>query len=403
MGLFMNNQWKGFFAGVVTTCLLIIGTSAVCRIFHFYPFGKDLSTSIAEKIDVVEDYIDNYYIGTVSKEDLRDGAVKGMVEALEDKYSIYYTDEEYKSVMASVNGSYSGIGATVIQEEKSGNIIIYEVSKGGAAEQAGLKKGDIIKSVDGKNVGGQKLDDVISLVRGEEGTKVVLEILRAKQSLRIEITRATIKNISIHSKMLKEKIGYIQISDFDDESPKQFETALNQLEKENMQGLIVDVRNNGGGSLTAVVSMLDRMLPKGTLLTVKEKNQKDEVYKSTDEKSFNKPCIVLINENSASASEVFAGAMQDRKAATLVGVTSYGKGVVQSIYSLENSCGGGLRLTTAKYYLPSNRCIHEVGLTPDIEVKYTGDKEKYKESTDNQLSTAIEEMEKKIEPLENKQ
>lgn len=403
MGLFMNNQWKGFFAGVVTTCLLIVGTSAVCRIFHFYPFGNELSMSIAEKIDVVEDYIDNYYIGTVSKEDLRDGAVKGMVEALEDKYSIYYTDEEYKSVMASVNGSYSGIGATVIQEEKSGNIIIYEVSEGGAAEKAGLKKGDRIKSVDGKNVGGQKLDDVISLVRGEEGTKVVLGVLRDKQSLTIEITRATIKNISIHSKMLKEKIGYIQISDFDDESPKQFETALNQLEKENMQGLIVDVRNNGGGSLTAVVNMLDRMLPKGTLLTVKEKNQKDEVYKSTDAKSFDKPCIVLINENSASASEVFAGAMQDRKAATLVGVTSYGKGVVQSIYSLENSCGGGLRLTTAKYYLPSNRCIHEVGLTPDIEVKYTGDKEKYKESTDNQLSTAVEEMEKKIEPLENKQ
>lgn len=399
----MKNQWKGFFAGVITACILIIGASTVCRIFHFYPFGNELSMTIAEKVNVVEDYIDNYYIGTVSKEDLRDGAVKGMVEALKDKYSIYYTDKEYESVMAGVSGSYSGIGTAVVQDEKSGDIIIYEVSEGGAAEKAGLKKGDIVQSVDGKSVKGQKLDDVISLVKGEEGTKVVLGVLRDKQSLTIEITRATIKNISIHSKMLKEKIGYVKISDFDDESPKQFETALNQLEKENMQGLIVDVRNNGGGSLTAVVSMLDRMLPKGTILTVKEKNQEDEVFKSTDEKHFDKPCVVLINENSASASEVFAGTLQDRKAATLIGVKSYGKGVVQSIYSLENSCGGGLRLTTAKYYLPSGRCIHEVGLTPDIEVAYTGKKEEYKESTDNQLSTAVEEIEKKIETLGNKQ
>ncbi len=392
----MNNQWKGFFAGVVTTCLVILGGSTLFRIFNFYPFGNQLSITIADKVDVIEDYIDDFYMGRISQEDLEEGAVKGMVEALNDRYSGYFTEEEFKTLMAGVSGSYSGIGATVTQEKKSGSIVIHKISEGGAAEKAGLKAGDIVKSVDGKSVAGKELDDVIKDVRGEEGTKVVLSILRDGKPLDIEITRATIKNISIHSKMLSGQTGYIQISDFDEESPKQFERAISDLEKEGMKGLIIDLRDNGGGSLTAVVSMLDRMLPEGVLLTVKEKNAEDEVHKSTNEKHFDKPCVILINGNSASASEVFAGAMQDRKAATLVGTKSFGKGIVQSIFSLQDSCGGGLKLTTAKYYLPSGRCIHEIGLTPDVKVEYTGNQEKYEESKDNQLSTAVEEVQKLI-------
>lgn len=390
IGEIMRNQWKGFFYGVAFTLLVLIGGVTICRIFQFHPFDHSVGTMIADKVNVLDKYIENHYWKEVDKKDLETGALKGMIAALDDRYSGYFTEEEYQSIMAGITGSYTGIGATVTQN-KSGEIVIYAVTEGSAAEKAGIMEKDIIKSVDGADVSGKSLDEVISVVKGKEGTKVTLGILRGGKAMDIEVVRAQIKNISIRYKMLGTDIGYIKISDFDDESPKQFRKAIDELDKKGQKGMIIDLRNNGGGSLTAVVDMLDRMLPAKTVLTVKEKNTEDEVYKSTDKEQFDKPCVVLINGDSASASEVFAGALQDHKAAALVGTKSFGKGIVQSIYSLKDfRDGGALKLTTARYYLPSGRCIHEVGLTPDVEVEYTGDKDNYEESKDNQLQKAVD-------------
>ena len=186
------------------------------------------------------------------------------------------------------------------------------------------------------------------------------------------------------------------MSGFDKATVKQFKDAITELEKKKERGLIIDLRNNGGGSLTATIEMLNRMLPKGNLITEKNKVNGDKLYTSTDEEHFDKPVIVLINEGSASASEVFAGCMQDRKAATLLGTKSFGKGIVQTVFSLEKSCGGGIKLTTGEYLLPSKRCIQGEGLTPDVEVKYTGSSNKLGAKDDNQLQKALEVMEEKM-------
>ncbi len=385
----MKKQWIGFLYGVATTIIVLLAGVMICRFFHFHPFDHSLSTAVSDKVGVLESYIDRYYLEDASSEDLEEGALKGMVAALGDKYSGYFTEEEYESVLSGITGSYIGIGVTVTKEE-NGDIRAYAVTEGSSADKAGVKKDDIIQSVDGKSVKGMDLTEMTALVKGEDGTKVTLGILRGEKNVQIEVVRNKIKNVSITNQILEGEIGYIKIADFDDESPKQFKTAIDKLDQAGQKGMIIDLRDNGGGSLTAVVDMLDMMLPKGTLLTVKEKNKEDEVYKSTDKSHFDKSCVILINGSSASASEVFAGAMQDRKAATLVGEKSFGKGIVQSIFSLKKVLGGGaIKLTTAKYYLPSGRCIHQVGLTPDKEVKYTGDTKSYKQSKDNQLQEAV--------------
>jgi carboxyl-terminal processing protease len=197
-------------------------------------------------------------------------------------------------------------------------------------------------------------------------------------------------------KKLESDIGYIRISTFDNETTAQFEQAIQVLEKKGQKGMIVDVRNNGGGSLSAVIDMLDDLLPKGELITERSRNKGDKTYESTDEKHFDKPMVVLINESSASASEVFAGTLQDRGAASLVGVKSFGKGIVQTIYSLQDSCGGGIKLTTGEYLLPSGRSIHEKGLTPDVETEYTGSTGEIGGSDDNQIQKAVEVLKAKL-------
>jgi carboxyl-terminal processing protease len=200
---------------------------------------------------------------------------------------------------------------------------------------------------------------------------------------------------SVNYKMLDDQMGYIQITEFDKETSEQFKNALTELEKQNQSGLIIDVRDNGGGSLDSCIEMLDRILPAGKLITEKSKSGEKE-YTSTDEEHFDKPMVVLINGNSASASEIFAGTLQDRGTATLLGETSYGKGIVQTIFSLEKTCGGGLKLTTGEYLLPSGRSIHEKGLTPDVETAYTGTSKVLGDEDDNQLEKAGEILKQKL-------
>lgn len=356
---------------------------------------SELGEDVAKRATTVEQYIDKYYWKEdVSDQKLSEYAAKGMVLALGDEYSTYLTEEEYKQMMEGVEGDYSGIGATVQIDQNTKKKTIVELIKGAPAEKAGLKIKDVIIEVDGVNVEQESLDEVIKRIRGENGKKSVLTISREENgktvTKKITVVCEQIINETITYKMLENSIGYIKISEFDNVTIEQFRTAMEKLEKQGLEKLILDVRNNGGGSLTAVVEMLDILLPKGTLLTEKSKVDGDRVYESDDKEVFDKPMVVMINGISASASEVFAGALQDRDAAELVGEKSYGKGIVQTIFSLEKSCGGGIKLTTGEYLLPSGRSIHKVGLTPDVEEKFTGDWENYVESEDNQLAKAIE-------------
>lgn len=389
----------GFLAGLLLAVLLVV----VTRFFRIRIFpSASLADDIYERAQVVESYIDRYYWkDDVSDQTISEYAAKGMVAALGDKYSFYYTPDELKKSLEDVEGDYEGIGASVEFNQKTGEKVITDVQKGTPAEKAGLKKNDVIVKVGEEDVSKQSLDEVVKLIKGEEGKKIVLTVRRMENGKTVTkvvtVVTGKIVNQTVSHKMLEGKMGYILVTSFNKETVKQYEKAIDDLEKKGQKGLIVDLRNNGGGSLTAVIDMLNRMLPKGDLITEKNKVKGDKLYTSTDEQHFDKPVIVLINEASASSSEVFAGCMQDRGAATLVGVKSFGKGIVQTIFSLEKSCGGGIKLTTGEYLLPSKRCIHGKGLTPDVEVKYTGTSKKLGEKDDNQLQKAVEVMKEKIE------
>ncbi|MDY3908800.1 MAG: S41 family peptidase [Eubacterium sp.] len=398
-----NEGFRIYIQGILTGILLAVCLLAVAKHFgiHLIPAGS-LADDVWERAKVVEKYIDNYYWKEdVSDQKISEYAAKGMVSALGDKYSVYYTDEEYEAAMNSVEGVFVGIGVTVSQEPDTNRKIIQEVQKGKPGEKAGLKEGDEIQKVNGTDVTSMSLTDTVNLIQNKEGKKSVLGISRVengkKTTFDVTVTCEEIVNQSVSSWMLSDGIGYLRISEFDNKTVGQFEEAVKKLEEKNQKGMIVDVRKNGGGSLSAAVTILDELLPKGKLITEKSRDKGDKVYESTDEKHFDKPLVVLIDQSSASASEVFAGTLQDRGAASLVGVKSFGKGIVQTIYSLKNSCGGGIKLTTGEYLLPSGRSIHEKGLTPDVESEYTGTSGKMAADDDNQLTKAIEVMKAKVQ------
>lgn len=398
-----RSEKKSFLYGLLAGLFVCAFLAVLMNLLGIRLFSRSaLADDIRDRAEVVETYIDQYYWkDAASDQKISEYAAKGMVAALGDKYSVYYTDDELEKSLEDVEGDYGGIGATVRMDEKTGEKVIVEVQKGKPAEKAGLKAGDVIQKVGDTDVTGMALTDAINLIKGEEGKKSVLTIIRTekgkKKTKKITVVCEKIVNQTVSYKMLNGHIGYLAVSAFNKETVKQYKDAIADLEKKGQQGLIIDLRNNGGGSLTAAIDMLNRMLPKGDLITEKSKVNGDKLYTSTDKEHFDKPVVVLINEGSASASEVFAGCMQDRGAATLVGVRSFGKGIVQTIFSLKKSCGGGIKLTTGEYLLPGKRCIQEKGLTPDVESKYTGASRKLGEKDDNQLQKAVEVLKEKIQ------
>lgn len=389
---------SSFIKGILTGMILLFFFALIAQ----YLFPKlTLADNIRNRAKVVEYYMDEYYWKEgISDKKISEYAAKGMVAALEDPYSTYYTSEELKESLEDISGDYAGIGAVIQLDAKTKKKIVKEVRKGLPADKAGVLVGDELIKVNGEDVKELNLTETVSLVKGEEGKKSVLTILRKENGKVVtkEITVVCEKIViqSVTSKMFENQIGYIAISGFDKETVAQFNQAIDALEKKKQNGLLIDLRGNGGGSLEATIEMLDRMLPKGNLIIEKNRVNGDKLYTSTDEKHFDKPVVILIDEGSASASEVFAGCMQDRKAATLVGTKSYGKGIVQTVFSLEKSCGGGIKLTTGEYLLPSKRCIQGKGLTPDVEVKNDGKFGEIKEEEDNQLQKALQVMKEKL-------
>lgn len=342
--------------------------------------GKTLS-----KMNALRSYIDEYYMEEVGEEELADGIYKGMLESLNDPYSCYYTEEEYNSLMEDSSGMYCGIGASVTQDIDTGVISIVTPFQGGAAADAGIQSGDIVSKVDGEDVTGMDLDDVVAMMKGEEGTTVEVEFYLSKKEeyKTFTLERKEVEVPTVAYEMKEDNIGYIAVSAFDEPTDEQFISAVKDLEKQGMKSMIVDLRNNGGGMLTSVVNMLDYLLPKGSeIVSTKDKYGKGETYKATSEHAFELPIVVLINGNTASASEVFSGAIQDYELGTLVGTTSFGKGIVQSVIPLND--GTAIKLTTSYYYTPKGRNIHGTGIEPDVEVTLDA-----KDTKDTQYNQAV--------------
>ena len=354
----------------------------------------DLTGSGVEaKLEEIQALMETYYLEDIDTEQVEDYLYKGAVAGLGDIYAAYYTEEEYQSLIDSTNGSYYGIGVEISQNMSTGIITISRIFEGSPAEEAGLLPGDVIYKIAGQEVTGEDLNKVVSLIKGEEYTTVSVEVARDGQSgyLEFEVERRTIEVPTVESEMLEDNIGYIAITSFDDVTTEQFMTALDTLESQGMEALIVDLRNNGGGLVSSVCAILDRLLPEGLIVYTEDKYGNREEEFSDAENYFDKPMAVLVNGNSASASEIFAGAIKDYGIGTLVGTTTYGKGIVQKIYPLSD--GTAVKLTVSKYYTPNGNNIHGTGIEPDVTVELSEDlmyEVEVPKEEDNQLQAAIE-------------
>ena len=358
-----------------------------------------MSPYFTGKLELLEEIINNYYMDEVTTEDLRIGAYKGLMEGLGDPYSCYYTAKEYEELKESSSGMYCGIGAVVQQNTKTMLITIVKPYVDAPAYKAGMLPGDIIYMVDGVDVTGMEIDSVVAMMKGEAGTVVKVTVVRdgVVEPIELTITRDVIEVETIEYEMLANKIGYVLISQFDEVTPGQFKDAIEQLEADGMKGLIIDLRDNPGGLLDAVVDMLDYVLPKGLIVYTEDKYGNKQEYKGNDNHELELPIVVMINGNSASASEIFAAAMQDYKKATLVGTTSFGKGIVQSIIPISD--GTAIKLTVSKYFTPNGICIHGTGVKPDVEVDLAEElKQKVviEHEEDNQLAEAIKVLKKQL-------
>ena len=376
---------KGALCGALAMLLIVI-VLAGGGLFLYGALRGDsaIGSATESKINMVKSIIRSKYLyeEELEDEDLESGIIKGYVSGLKDPYSVYYTEKETEELLNSLEGEFSGIGVVVTQDVNTNLITLVTVYPDSPAEKSGLQENDIIYKVNGEDITTQDLDTVAAKIRGEKGTKVELTVIRGSEAKEVtaEVTRDTIEVRTVEYRMLEDGIGYVQITQFDTVTYKQFENALTELQAQGAKGFVFDVRNNPGGNLDTVCNMLDLILPEGTIVYTEDKDGKKETHSSDEEHKLDKPMAVLVNGNSASASEIFAGAIKDYGVGTIVGTTTYGKGIVQQLFSLgDGSC---LKLTISEYFTPKGKSIHGKGVEPDVEVKY--------EKADNQLDRACE-------------
>ncbi|OGO77351.1 MAG: hypothetical protein A2Y23_02740 [Clostridiales bacterium GWB2_37_7] len=349
-----------------------------------------------EKLLGLKEYIKNNYVEGAKDDALMDGAMKGLFESLGDPYSTYLTSSEFKRMNEMTSGSFGGIGVIVTKSEE-GYITVVAPVEDTPGEKAGIKTNDKIIKVDDKDLVGMELDKAVDLIKGEPGTKVTLTILREKvqQPMTFEIKREMINQKAVKSEIKENDIGYIRLSSFDQDAGKDFKKALTALKAKNIKGLILDLRQNPGGYVSSCLEIADELLGEGMVVYTEDINKNREVYNSKGA-SLGVPLIVLVDEGSASASEILAGAIKDRKAGLLIGTKTFGKGLVQSVEGLKD--GSGFKLTTQKYYTPNGISIDKIGIEPDIEVKpmEIKDDQRLEDLKDLQLERAIQEMLKQI-------
>ncbi|MGB9678387.1 MAG: S41 family peptidase [Thermoanaerobacteraceae bacterium] len=330
----------------------------------------------------------NGYVDEINPSVLYNGSLKGMANSLNDPYTVYMDKKEFSDFMTQTTGTYGGIGI-VVAVDKDEHIVVVSPIKNTPGERAGIKSGDIITAVDEKKVSGKNLDEAVSMMKGPEGTKVTLTILRDGKTFTKTITREIIKLETVDSTMLPNSIGYIKITMFDQSTSKDFKDALNKLKTDGMKGLIIDLRDNPGGLLDECVSIANEIVPKGVIVSTKGRID-NKVYNSKGP-GLNKPLAILVNKGSASASEILSGAVKDRKAGVLVGTTTFGKGLVQTIVDFND--GTGLKYTIARYYTPNGVNIQGKGIEPNFVVELPKDyviKDKPDLKTDTQLIKAFD-------------
>lgn len=364
--------YYGINSGVIN--ILNYGNSAV------------ISSEVEAKLQLMDSYIDQYFLYDIDEKELESMLYRGYVAGLSDVYSTYYDEEDTIALLESTTGEYSGVGAQMSQDVSTGIITITNVFDGTPAQEGGLKVGDIVYKVDGEDISGEELTVVVSKIKGVEETKVDLTVLRGDSydEYTYTITRRTIQTPTVEWEVLEDGIGYIAISQFDTVTIEQYESALAELESVGYSSLIIDLRYNPGGTMNAVCEMLDMMLPEGLLVYTEDKygNRQEEMATGTD--TFNKPVAVLVNNYSASASEIFAGVIQDSGLGQVVGTTTYGKGVVQQLMDLGD--GTMLKLTISEYHTLSGRQINKEGIVPDIEIEMNFDNREIDEQLDAAIS-----------------
>lgn len=349
------------------------------------------------KLESIEKVIDQYYYKEedISADAMIEGMYSGMVASLGDPYSVYYTEEEWEEMMHDTEGIYYGIGAYVSLDGRTGCGKISGVIDNTPAQEAGLRENDIIYLVDGESVQGLELSEIVSKIKGEEGTTVHLTIYREGKEdyLEVDVVRRQIESPTVNYEMLDNGIAYIQITEFDEVTYDQFAEALAVIKGQDAKGLILDLRSNPGGSLSVVVDIARQILPEGLIVYTEDRAGKRTEYSCDGDNELQIPLVVLVNGNSASASEILAGAIKDYGKGTLIGTTTFGKGIVQKILPLTD--GTALKLTVSAYYTPKGNNIHSIGIDPDIECMFDADAY-YEENIDNQLERAKEEIAKMV-------
>ena len=390
-----NRKHHSFRKGLICGVLISVLTVSVCGCGAAWMLGHlgftaltsggnaEEQAKISTKMQELQSYIDRFYLFDYDEENVESGIYKGMMAGLGDVYTNYYTPEEYASFMESSNGSYSGIGAMLSQDYNTGIITVVKVFEGSPAAEAGVQPDDILYKVKGEEVTGMDLNLVVSDLKGEEGTDVEASFMRETDVLDLTLTRRSIEVPTVEYRLITDKIGYISISEFDDVTDDQFIAALDDLNSQGMENLIIDLRDNGGGLVDVTCDILDQLLPEGLIVYTEDKDGNREEETSDAEHYFPGKMAVLVNGNSASASEIFAGAIKDYGVGTLIGTQTFGKGIVQSLFPLSD--GSAIKVTVSRYYTPAGNNIHEVGITPDIILEKDTESEE-----DNQLQKAID-------------
>ncbi len=392
--------WRGLAVGLASSCAILLVVFGSVKIYQTYRvYGKLASGNSAEtesvanektteKLGVLENTIKQYFWQDVDESTLEEGVYKGLLESLDDPYSVYYTHDELVQLQQQTEGIYYGIGAYISQDNEMGYVRVSKIIKNTPAEASGLQQDDYIYKVDGEDMQGKDSSYVVSKIKGEAGTKVTITVVRegATDPIDIEVERQKIESPTVEYQMLDNDMAYIQITEFDLVTTEQFEEAYKQAQAGGMKGLILDLRSNPGGNLSTVCDIARMILPKGLIVYTEDKYGKREEYTCDGANQIKVPLVVLTNGYSASASEILAGAVKDYGIGTLVGTTTYGKGIVQKVINLSD--GSAVKLTVSNYFTPNGNNIHKIGIDPDVEVEF--DAEQYKNGVDNQLEKAKE-------------
>ena len=383
---------KEYAAGVLTGVLVVALAAGGVKFVQQRQYNGVLSdSSHVQKIEYLEKLIDQEYLGEVDNDEMAEGVYAGLVYGLGDVYSRYYTADEYAQETASTDGAYAGIGVS-IQKNKNGGVQIAECYEGGPGADAGLQTGDVITAINDTDVTDMELSDVVSMIRENKDKTIVLTVLRENEdsSREISVDVTDVELPSVSGEMIDESTGYIQITQFTGVTPQQYKDTFAELKDKGMERLVIDLRDNPGGLLTSVCDILREILPEGLIVYTEDKYGNREEETCDGKNKLNMPLAVLVNENSASASEIFAGAVQDHGVGTIVGTTTYGKGVVQELRQLSD--GSAVKLTVSNYYTPNGNSINKVGIKPDVEVKLASvllNKDEITHEEDNQLQEAL--------------